>query len=169
MAKNVTNPNQVPNDGANPNFQGDMSAETLALLRKTEEELNPETPEVEVVTSRKPIVGTGHPTRQEPVYNSKGKQTGWVTVLDKGQDFLQPGHAMRKAAHHATIKGQTGKVLILGESGVVLARFANRPLAETYCKACGIDLQKLLDKTAKDPKRKVIRNVVPTKEDTIAA
>jgi hypothetical protein len=137
MAKEVMNPNVVPGseilEGSAP-----QQAEQVDLEQP-----------VGVVVLR------GQPTRQIPVYDSKGRQKGWETVLDKSTQFSQPKGDLLKTAHHACSKGTSGKVLVFAETGVLLARFADNDVAEKHLKACGLSLNKLMGVTQKERGRDI--------------
>lgn len=146
MAKNVTNPNVVPAGSGVAPVVEEIPRPQIEEWKAPAAE---EAAAVELPSNVDVQVMTGHPTRQIPVFNSKGKQTGWETVLDKGVQFAQPAQFLNKTAHHACIKGHTGKVLVHAETGVVLARFETRAVAEKHLKACGLSLDRLLAVTAK--------------------
>ncbi len=170
-AKKVTDPNRVPGEGDQANeFSSDMSGETLALLQdvQREDEADDKPLNVELPTNNQVQIGNGHPTKQTPRYNSKGKQVGWDTVLDKAAQFMQPGQVMRRTSHHATVKGGSGKVLVFADTGVLLARYQDRETAEKYLKAAGVDLLKLFKNCAR-LKGRDIRNTVPDKKIIEAA
>lgn len=147
-AKEVMDPNKVP---------GSEIAEGGPVLAERG-------PQVDVEENVGVIVLNGQPTRQVPVYNSKGQQKGWETVLDKSVQFAQPKGHLSKTAHHANLKGTSGKVLVYAETGVLLARFGDEATAKKHLKACGLDLAKLLDTTQKQRGRD-IRPAVPVAAD----
>ena len=168
MAKKVTDPNQVPGEGDQAQFNSDMSPETLALLHDVQKEDEDQPVNVELPTTNNVQIGNGQPTRQIPHYNSKGKQTGWDTILDKGAQFMQPGGIMRRSAHHATIKGTSGKVLVYSETGILLARYADQETARKYLESAKVDVNRLF-KNVTRLKGRDIRSTVPDEKIIKAA
>lgn len=151
MAKTVTNPNMVPAGSGVPPVETSVGPDDGGGISAA--------PAVDLPSNVDVQVLNGLPTRQVPIFNSKGKQTGWETVLDKSVQFCQPKGALIKTAHHAGSRG-SGKVLVYGETGTLLARFGDRATAEKHLAACGLTLQSLLANTQKLRGRD-IRSSVP--------
>jgi hypothetical protein len=110
--------------------------------------------------ARNLIVSAVVPTKEVPArINKEDKVTHWATIVDKAAIFCLPAPVLRSQAKLLLKRPDSGRVLLYGAGGALLARFQDADQAGQILKQAGVSMDRLKlhpapEREAKDAKGK---------------